>query len=328
MPRHYVVFEGEIPGVYDNWPDCKEQVHNFSGCSYRSFPTKKEAEKEYHKFLEKKRSKEADMHKGGNNNVEFGSSFDSNAIAFAEHRDVENELLGISMQNWLSKISMTLLRAEPLYIKQKKIVIGGIEFSSYRVRFSSCSFFDEQVICGRFAKGDYLAREDAALIMLRHLLAFTNREIIDFNYFNLKDVQSVADALEAQNVDLIFSVGNMEHKTAEEQSPLVQGKQNLIGTQSKDKAVAEDLNPGDSRSTVEATMDDVQKEDFTYGRTVVMKILGLIKEDVDKGVEIQELEATYIDRWMTLSEHLDFLPGVYNITAHVTAFCELQTFIN
>ncbi|KAK7255788.1 hypothetical protein RIF29_29208 [Crotalaria pallida] len=279
MPRHYVVFEGEIPGVYDNWPDCKEQVHNFSGCSYRSFPTKKEAEKEYHKFLEKKRSKEADMHKGGNNNVEFGSSFDSNAIAFAEHRDVENELLGISMQNW-------------------------------------------------FAKGDYLAREDAALIMLRHLLAFTNREIIEFNYFNLKDVQLAADALEAQNVDLIFSVGNMEHKTAEEQSPLVQGKQNLIGTQSKDKAVAEDLNPGDSRSTVEATMDDVQKEDFTDGRTVVMKILGLIKEDVEKGVEIQELDATYIDRWMALSEHLDFLPGVYNITAHVTAFCELQTFIN
>ncbi|KAK7243911.1 hypothetical protein RIF29_38724 [Crotalaria pallida] len=229
MPKHYVGFEGETPGVYDNWPDY------------------------------------------------------SNSIAFAEHKDVENELLGITMQNWLSKISKTLLRAEPLYIKQNKLEIGGIEFSSYGVRFSSCSFFDEQVICGRFAKGDYLAREDAALIMLRHLLAFANKEIIDFNYFNLKDMQSAADALEAQNVDLIlklspssflakFSVGNMEQKSSEEQSPLV-----LASKFVWDNAVAEELNPGDSRSTVEATVDDVQKEDFTDGRTVVMKILGLIK---------------------------------------------------
>ncbi|KAK7256724.1 hypothetical protein RIF29_30182 [Crotalaria pallida] len=234
MPKHYVVFEGETPGVYDNWPNCKAQVHNFSGCTYRSFPTKEEAEREYSRFIEKKRSKEVHMREGGNKNVHVGSSFDSNAIEFAQHRDLENKLMGITMQNWLSKISKTLLRAEPLYIKQNKLEIGGIEFSSYRVRFSSCSFFDEQVICGRFARGDYLAREDAALIMLGHLLAFANKKIIDFNYFNLTDVQSAADALEAQNVDLIlkltpssflakFAVGNMEQKSSEEQSPLVQG---------------------------------------------------------------------------------------------------------
>ncbi|KAK7243896.1 hypothetical protein RIF29_38709 [Crotalaria pallida] len=104
--------------------------------------------------------------------------------------------------------------------------------------------------------------------MLRHLLAFTNKEIVDFNYFNLKDVQSAANALEAQNIDLIYDFRFHAYYLIDalDQS-----------TQSKDKGVAKDLNLGDSRSTVEAAVDEVQNEDFTDGRTVVMKILGLIK---------------------------------------------------
>lgn len=45
--KFYVVWEGRIPGIYDNWPDCKAQVEGFNGAKYRSFENKSEAEKQY-----------------------------------------------------------------------------------------------------------------------------------------------------------------------------------------------------------------------------------------------------------------------------------------
>lgn len=45
--KFYVVWEGRIPGIYDNWPDCKAQVEGFNGAKYKSFENKLEAEKQY-----------------------------------------------------------------------------------------------------------------------------------------------------------------------------------------------------------------------------------------------------------------------------------------
>ncbi|KAK1654039.1 hypothetical protein QYE76_071844 [Lolium multiflorum] len=39
---YYVVFEGRVPGVYEEWEECKKQVHKFSGC-YKGYPTRHEA---------------------------------------------------------------------------------------------------------------------------------------------------------------------------------------------------------------------------------------------------------------------------------------------
>jgi viroplasmin and RNaseH domain-containing protein len=36
----YVVFEGQAPGVYEEWEDCKKQVYKFSGNCYKGYPTK------------------------------------------------------------------------------------------------------------------------------------------------------------------------------------------------------------------------------------------------------------------------------------------------
>ncbi|MDC8832498.1 RNase H1/viroplasmin domain-containing protein [Alteromonas gilva] len=33
----YVVFEGRKPGIYATWEETKEQVHRFSGQSYKGF---------------------------------------------------------------------------------------------------------------------------------------------------------------------------------------------------------------------------------------------------------------------------------------------------
>jgi len=45
--KYYVVWQGRICGVFDNWNDCKAQVDGFEGAKYKSFETKTEAEKAY-----------------------------------------------------------------------------------------------------------------------------------------------------------------------------------------------------------------------------------------------------------------------------------------
>ncbi|KAK7274905.1 hypothetical protein RIF29_16006 [Crotalaria pallida] len=170
MGKHYVVYEGHMPGVYAKWADCKEQVHGFSGCSYCSFPTKEEADMEFERYVSMKSNKIGVDHcKGG---FQFmndpGSSIGNKPVEFAPCKDVESELLGITMQNCSA-------------------VIGP----------------DGSCTIGRFAKGDFLAREDAALIMLRRVLSWTNKEIVDFNHFGIKDLESENTALEARNIDLI-----------------------------------------------------------------------------------------------------------------------------
>lgn len=44
----YAVKVGRKPGIYDSWGECKKQVHRVSGCQYRGFPTREEAEAYLH----------------------------------------------------------------------------------------------------------------------------------------------------------------------------------------------------------------------------------------------------------------------------------------
>ncbi|MBI3720285.1 MAG: ribonuclease H family protein [Sphingobacteriales bacterium] len=49
--KYYVVWKGNQPGIYDNWDDCKKQVHGFPKAIYRSFKTKDAAETAFHKGI-------------------------------------------------------------------------------------------------------------------------------------------------------------------------------------------------------------------------------------------------------------------------------------
>ncbi len=42
--KYYVVWQGHNPGIYSTWEECKEQVHNYTNASYKSFESKAEAE--------------------------------------------------------------------------------------------------------------------------------------------------------------------------------------------------------------------------------------------------------------------------------------------
>ena len=50
MPS-YVVYKGKVPGVYDDWEECRRQVHRFSGNSYKGYTTRVEAEARYARYL-------------------------------------------------------------------------------------------------------------------------------------------------------------------------------------------------------------------------------------------------------------------------------------
>jgi len=47
----YVVYKGKVPGVYDDWEECRRQVHRFSGNSYKGYNTRTEPEGRYTRYL-------------------------------------------------------------------------------------------------------------------------------------------------------------------------------------------------------------------------------------------------------------------------------------
>ena len=51
----YVLYVGRVPGVYDDWEECRRQVHSFSGNSYKGYTTRAEAEARYTMYLARER---------------------------------------------------------------------------------------------------------------------------------------------------------------------------------------------------------------------------------------------------------------------------------
>ena len=50
----YVVYKGRVPGVYDDWKDCRRQVHRFSRNSYKGYATREEAVAKWRRHVWKK----------------------------------------------------------------------------------------------------------------------------------------------------------------------------------------------------------------------------------------------------------------------------------
>ncbi len=46
--KYYVVWEGQNPGVYDNWNDCKLQIAGYPNARYKSFKSLSEAKAAYY----------------------------------------------------------------------------------------------------------------------------------------------------------------------------------------------------------------------------------------------------------------------------------------
>ena len=53
MGKFYVVWNGVHPGVYDNWDDAREQITNYPGALYKSYPSAESAAAAYRKGYER-----------------------------------------------------------------------------------------------------------------------------------------------------------------------------------------------------------------------------------------------------------------------------------
>lgn len=73
--KFYAVKKGKIPGVYDNWEDCKKMVDGYPGAVYKSFKTLEEARDfagtETGHIQEKRASKTENALKNTEKNVNF-----------------------------------------------------------------------------------------------------------------------------------------------------------------------------------------------------------------------------------------------------------------
>ena len=87
--KYYAVRAGRTPGIYTSWDACKAQVDGFANASFKSFPTKEEAEA----FLgnntkENKIEDEALAYVDGSYNVETGE-YSCGVVFFFEGEKTE-----------------------------------------------------------------------------------------------------------------------------------------------------------------------------------------------------------------------------------------------
>jgi viroplasmin and RNaseH domain-containing protein len=52
------VYKGKVPRVYDDWEECRRQVHHFNGNSYKGYNTLAEAQTRYANYLAQERTRE------------------------------------------------------------------------------------------------------------------------------------------------------------------------------------------------------------------------------------------------------------------------------
>jgi hypothetical protein len=65
MKKWYVVYQGRVPGVYDEWDDCLKQVNEFKGNNYKGHKSKAKAEASYmNHLLGNERKKGGERKKG------------------------------------------------------------------------------------------------------------------------------------------------------------------------------------------------------------------------------------------------------------------------
>jgi hypothetical protein len=123
----------------------------------------------------------------------------------AEETSASDIVLQSSIQKQLELVCNRMRITEPVYTLLEVKDEQGLKFVRYHACLSS-SFMDKPLVAvGRFAKNDYDAKEDVAVILMRHLLKATGRRIRDYNSYN---VQVLSEELQ-RAMDVNFEL-NME----------------------------------------------------------------------------------------------------------------------
>jgi len=52
ISKFYVVWAGQIPGIYESWDECQKQIKNYTNARFKGFPTRVAAENAYNSTYE------------------------------------------------------------------------------------------------------------------------------------------------------------------------------------------------------------------------------------------------------------------------------------
>ncbi len=72
--KYYVVWKGLIPGIYNTWQECAEQIKGFTGAVYKSFKSRELAEEAFKDDYKKYFNKESAETKSGDKKPKFAGS--------------------------------------------------------------------------------------------------------------------------------------------------------------------------------------------------------------------------------------------------------------
>jgi ribonuclease HI len=86
--KYYVVWQGNTPGIYNNWEECKEQVVGVSAAQYKSFESREEAEAAFHRPYD-----EVKGHKVASHNKECIVGVDENGMTVVKPGCVDGPIL-------------------------------------------------------------------------------------------------------------------------------------------------------------------------------------------------------------------------------------------
>lgn len=77
----YTVWNGVVPGVYEDWKECKHQIDGYEGAIYKSFPTKEEAHRAFNDTPWKYVGKNADTTKSKAISIENNPEIIKNSLS-------------------------------------------------------------------------------------------------------------------------------------------------------------------------------------------------------------------------------------------------------
>lgn len=77
----YTVWNGVVPGVYNDWKECKRQIDGYEGAIYKSFPTKDEADRAFNDTPWKYVGKNADTAKSKAVSIENNPEIIKNSLS-------------------------------------------------------------------------------------------------------------------------------------------------------------------------------------------------------------------------------------------------------
>src|SRR4051812_42515997 len=124
----------------------------------------------------------------------------------AEETDAEDIVLQNSIQKQVEVVCNRMRILVPVYNLHEVKVEHGFQFLRYHACLCSPLFSKSMVSVGRFAKTDYDAKEDVAVLLMRRLLCATGRRIRDYNYYNVQilseELQNARDANFELNMEI------------------------------------------------------------------------------------------------------------------------------